>query len=136
MTDDIKVKLAAWGAWARDDNECLGCKSPSLMLMSQAPHLDKQALLASKRPSAPFIDDDTASLVDKAMGELSRYSVHLYAILSLHYRYGWSINRIAQDYWSKFEHPCGTKRASNYHVNPLFFEGVGFIGRAMMTDNA
>ena len=134
MTNDIKTILASWGAWANDHRDNLDYKSPTLMLMAQAPHLDKTALIASKRPSAPFIEDSVALAVDRAMGELSRYSVHLYAILTLYYQYGWSIKRIADEYWSKFEYPCGSKRATNYHVNPLFFEGVGFIGRAMMTD--
>lgn len=132
---DIRDKLSAWGAWSRDSNN-LGCKSPALMLMRSAPHLDRDALIALKRPSADFISDDDALRVDAAMGQLSRYSVQLYAILTLHYAYGWSVNKIAQDYWSKFEYPDGTKQATNYHVNPLFFEGIGFIGRAMMLDNA
>lgn len=132
----IEQKLAAWGAWVRDNPDRLNCQSPSLNLIRLAPHQDKTDARRSNRSIAPFISDDDALAVDNAVGRLMRHSVHLGVIIYLHYVKDWSVNQIASDYWSAFEYPCGKRKAKNYHVNPLLREGVGFIGGAIAHDLA
>lgn len=129
---DIENKLRAWGAWASDNKVGLNCKSPSLMLIKSAPHQCKDSVKGSKHSVAPFITDEDALIVDRAMGDLMRHSVHLYAIVYLHFVKDWAVHRIATDYWSDFEYPCKSKKATTYHVKPLLSEGIGVIQGLMI----
>lgn len=137
MSDlSITDLLFAYGAWVSDDNNELGCKSPSLMLIKSAPKLCKNSVKASKRRVVDFISDDEALAVDRAMNKLMRHSVHLHNIITYHFIYNWSVKQIADDYWSQFEYPCGKKKATNYHVNPLLNHAIGFINCELINDKA
>lgn len=137
MSDlSITELLEAYGAWVNDDNNDLSCKSPSLMLIKSAPKLCKDSVKASKRRVVKFISDDDALAVDRAMNQLLRHSVHLHNIVTYHFIYNWSERKIARDYWSGFEYPCGTKEAGVYHVKPLLNQGIGFISGALCRDMA
>lgn len=83
---DIKSQLEAWGAWTRD-NDTLGCKSPSLTLMSQAPHRDT-SIIASKRSNIAHISDDDALVIDRAVLVLKQRSKHLRALLDYYVENG------------------------------------------------
>ncbi len=137
MSDlSITDLLFAYGAWCNDDNNDLSCKSPSLMLIKTAPKLCKDTVKAAKRSTVAFISDDEALALDRAMNALMSHSVHLHNIVSLHFVNGYSVKRIADDYWSKFEYPCGKRKATNYHVNPLLNQAIGFIASELRRDIA
>lgn len=137
MSDlSITDLLFAYGAWCNDDNNDLSCKSPNLMLIKTAPKLCKDSVKAAKRSTVAFISDDDALAVDRAMNALMRHSVHLHNIVTYHFVYNWSERKIARDYWSVFEYPCGTKEAGVYHVKPLLTEGIGFISGILARDIA
>lgn len=135
---DLSTKglLFAYGAWVSDDNNELGCKSPSLMLIKSAPKLCKDSAKASKRRVVDFISDDEALAVDRAMNKLMRHSVHLHNIVAYYFIYNYSERKIAKDYWSQFEYPNGDKEAGVYHVKPLLTQGIGFISGALARDMA
>ena len=132
----ITELLEAYGAWVNDDNSGLDCKSPSLMLIKSAPELCKRDVLQAHRPTAAFISDDDALAVDRAMNALMRHSVHLHNIVAYRFIYGWSVKYIADNYWSQFEYPCGKKKATNYHVNPLLYQAMGFLASELSRDTA
>lgn len=136
MSDlSITDLLFAYGAWVSDDNNELGCKSPSLMLIKTAPKLcSKDSVKASKQRVVCFIDDDEALAVDRAMNRLLRHSVHLHNIVTYYFVYNWSERKIAKDYWSEFEYPNSDKEAGVYHVKPLLTEGIGFISGVLCRD--
>lgn len=128
--------LYAYGAWVNDDNNNLGCKSPSLMLIKTAPHLCKDSLKSSSKRVVAFIDDDMALAVDRAMQRLLRHSLHLHNIVTYYFIYNYSERKIAKDYWSQFEYPKCDKEAGVYHVKPLLNEGIGFISGVLSLDIA
>lgn len=137
MSDlSITELLHAYGNWCRDDNNELGCKSPSLMLMRSAPHQCKDSVKAASRRTVAFIDDDDALAIDRAMNKLLRHSVHLHNIVTYHFIYNWSERKIARDYWSDFEYPDSEKQAGVYHVKPLLNLGIGFVSGVLARDIA
>ena len=137
MSDlSITDLLFAYGAWVSDDNNELGCKSPSLMLIRSAPKLCKNSVKPSKRRVVDFISDDEALAVDRAMNKLMRHSVHLHNIVAYYFIYNYSERKIAKDYWSQFEYPNSDKEAGVYHVKPLLTQGIGFISGALARDMA
>ena len=140
MTDlSISELLHAYGNWVSDDNNELGCKSPSLMLMRSAPHQCKDSVKAASRRTAAFISDDDALAIDKAMNALKNESLHtyyLYRILDCYFIGGWSYKRISEDYWSAIEYPCGTKQVAQYHIKALISEGMGSINGYLIANRA
>lgn len=139
MTENITELLTAYGHWCRDDNNELGCKSPSLMLMKSAPKLCKDSVKASSRRTVAFISDDDALAIDRAMKALMTDSLHtyyLYRILDCYFIGGWSYNRISKDYWSAIEYPCGTKEVAQYHIKALISEGMGSINGYLIANKA
>lgn len=137
MSDlSISELLHAYGNWVNDDNNELGCKSPSLMLMRSAPKQCKDSVKAASRRTVAFIDDETALAVDNAMNALMRHSVHLHNIVTYHFIYNWSERKIARDYWSDFEYPDSEKQAGVYHVKPLLNLGIGFVSGVLARDIA
>lgn len=139
MSDlSITDLLFAYGAWCCDDNNDLGCKSPSLMLIKSAPKLCKD-VKASKQRTVSFISDDDALAIDRAMSALKSDSLHtyyLYRILDCYFIGGWSYSRISKDYWSAIEYPCGTKEVAQYHIKALISEGMGSINGYLIANRA
>lgn len=76
MSDDIKVKLAAWGAWTRDIGTGGSCSSPAQALINIAPFGDTDKRRA-RYDNIAYISDEDALQVDRAMLELRRYSARL-----------------------------------------------------------
>lgn len=128
---DIKELLKSWGNWANDHQDDLGCKSPSEMLIKSAPHADSSDKPV-KRVLADYISDEDALMVDKAVGKLARHSVLLWAVLRLHYQYGWSVRKIAIEHLSELEYPCGTKQSTSYSVSQLLERATGVIEGCMI----
>lgn len=104
MTDNIVELLEQWGAWARDHHDGLGCKSPSQMLMLQAPKADT-AQESKYQNTPPYISDDDALVVDKAVGKLHDQSPVLGNILALRYRDNMSLRQITRYYITPMEYP-------------------------------
>ena len=131
---DIKGLLLAWGAWANDHHDSLGCKSPSDMLMRSAPFAD-----ANEKPSkgvqVAYISDENALMVDKAVGKLARHSVLLWAVLRLHYQFGWSIRKIAKEHLTPLEYPNDKEKKVHHTVAAQLLErAVGVIEGAMLNN--
>lgn len=137
MSDlSITELLEAYGQWCRDDNNELGCKSPSLMLIKQAPHLCKDSVLSRKSATRLFISDDDALAVDRAMGALIDYSLVLYNIAYLKFVDGHSDRNIAKYYLSSIEYPDSDKQVPHTAVKPLLTEGLGFVNGYLIRSRA
>ena len=140
MSDlSITDLLFAYGAWVSDDNNELGCKSPSLMLMRSAPHQCKDSVKAASRRTVVFISDDDALAIDRAMEALASDSLHnyyLYRIIDYYFVGGWSYSRISKEYWSAIEYPCGTKEVAQYHIKAMVAAGAGFINGYLISNKS
>ena len=129
---DIKELLSAWGEWANDHHDSLGCKSPSQMLMRSAPFADANEKL-SKSVQVAHISDEHALMVDKAVGKLARHSALLWAVLRLHYQYRWSIRKIAKEHLTPLEYPNDKEKKVHHTVAAQLLErAVGVIEGAML----
>lgn len=138
MSDlSITELLEAYGAWVNDDNNDLGCKSPSLMLIKSAPKLCKDSVKPSSRRIVSYISDEDALAIDRAMNALANDSLHnyyLYRVIDYYFVGGWSYNRISEDYWSSIEYPCGTKKVAQYHIKAMVAAGAGFINGYLISN--
>ena len=129
---DIKDLLLAWGHWANDHHDSLACKSPSEMLMRSAPHADASEKVV-KTSQVAYISDESALMVDKAVGKLARHSVLLWAVLRLHYQFNWSLRKIAKDHLTPLEYPNGeSKKVHHTIAEKLLERAVGVIEGAML----
>ena len=139
MSDlSITDLLFAYGAWVSDDNNELGCKSPSLMLIKSAPKQCKDDK-PPKRAQVSFISDDDALAIDRAMNALASDSLHnyyLYRIIDCYFIGGWSYSRISKEYWSAIEYPCGTKEVAQYHIKAMVAAGAGFINGYLISNKS
>lgn len=139
MSDlSITDLLFAYGAWVSDDNNELGCKSPSLMLMRSAPKQCKDDK-PPKRAQVSFISDDDALAIDRAMKALASDSLHnyyLYRIIDYYFVGGWSYSRISKEFWSAIEYPCGTKEVAQYHIKAMVAAGAGFINGYLISNKS
>lgn len=139
MSDlSITDLLFAYGQWVNDDNNELGCKSPSLILMRSAPKQCKDDK-PPKRAQVSFISDDDALAIDRAMNALASDSLHnyyLYRIIDCYFIGGWSYSRISKEYWSAIEYPCGTKEVAQYHIKAMVAAGAGFINGYLISNKS
>lgn len=136
MSDlSITDLLFAYGAWVSDDNNELGCKSPSLMLIKSAPKLCKD-VKPSKQRVVNFIDDETALAVDNAMGVLMQEYLVIYNILMLKFVNGYSDRDIAKYYISVIEYPNSKKQVPHTAVKPLVTQGMGFISGFLVSNKS
>ena len=136
MIDNLSTKelLTAWGEWANDHHDSLGCKSPSEMLMRGAP-LDDGSDKPPKRNNTVHISDEDALMVDKAVGKLARHSVLLWSVLRLHYQWGWSVRRIAKEHLTPLEYPNDKSKKVHHTIAATLLErAVGVIEGAMMNN--
>lgn len=144
MTDDIKIKLAAWGAWTKDLGGKGGCSSPAQVLINMAPFGDAVKRRA-RHYNIAFISDEDALQVDSAMCELRRYSARLdaalgsmlkheldddnlmvcalmYDTLMRYYRDDESLRDIAEAFSEIFN-----KRFTHTKIEKILERGVGWI---------
>ena len=147
---DVKVKLAAWGAWTRNIGEGGGCSSPAQALINCAPVCDSDHKRYARYSQVEHISDEEAFEVEAAMATLKRYSARLdvamgvmleleladdnllmsnlmYSVLVRHFRYDESFRYIA----SELTKALG-KNITDVKVKAIMERGAGFIeGRLM-----
>lgn len=148
---DVKVKLAAWGAWTRNIGTVGSCSSPAQALINCAPFCDSGYKRYARYSHVEHhISDDEALEVDAAMATLKRYSARLdvalvymleheldddnllicalmYSVLERHFRYDESFSRIARELTNDLG-----KKITDVKVKAIMERGAGFIeGRLM-----
>ncbi|WP_198333654.1 antiterminator Q family protein [Psychrobacter namhaensis] len=96
---DIKDKLQSWGAWSRSCNHGLGFISPCLLMMRG------NVAESCKAPTAYYISDDEAMLVDAAIKTLRGESNVLADIVKLRYYETYTPKEIARYYLTDKEYP-------------------------------
>ena len=144
MTDDIKITLAAWGAWTRDIGSGGSCSSPAQALINIAP-FGEVAKRRARYDSVVYISDEDAIQIDRAMATLKRYSARLdvalghmldaeleddnlmvcvlmYPVLEMHYRYDDSYRSIANELTRDLN-----KKITDVKVKAIVERGTGFI---------
>lgn len=147
---DVKVKLAAWGAWTRDIGNTSGCSSPAQALINCAPVCDSDHKRYARYQEFEHISDEEALKVEGAMATLKRYSARLdvalghmlehefdddnllicvlmYPVLEMHFRYDESFSHIARELTKALG-----KKITDVKVKAIMERGAGFIeGRLM-----
>ena len=147
---DVKVKLAAWGAWTRNIGNTGGCSSPAQALINSAPVCDSDTKRYARYEVFEHISDEEALEVESAMATLQRYSARLdvamgvmleleladdnllmsnlmYPVLKRHFRYDESFSHIARELTVTLG-----KKITDVKVKAIMERGAGFIeGRLM-----
>ena len=147
---DVKVKLAAWGAWTRNIGNTGGCSSPAQALINCAPVCDSDIKRYARYEVFEHISDEEALEVECAMATLKRYSARLdvamgvmleleladdnllmsnlmYPVLTKHFRYDESFSHIARELTASLG-----KKITDVKVKAIMERGAGFIeGRLM-----
>ena len=148
---DVKVKLAAWGAWTRNIGTVGSCSSPAQALINCAPFCDSGYKRYARYSHVEHhISDDEALDVEAAMATLKRYSARLdvalvymleheldddnllicalmYSVLERHFRYDESFSRIARELTNTLG-----RKITDVKVKAIMERGAGFIeGRLM-----
>lgn len=142
---DVKVKLAAWGAWTRDMGNGQGCSSPAQALINCAPVCDSDYKRYARYEAFEHISDEEALKVEGAMATLKRYSARLdvalghmldneldddnllicvlmYPVLKRYYRYDESLRYIASELTKELG-----KKITHVRVQVILERGIGFI---------
>lgn len=154
MTDiidrDVKVKLAAWGAWTRDIGTGGSCASPAQALINCAPVCDSSHKRYARYSQTEHISDEEALEVEAAMAKLKRYSARLdvamgvmleleladdnllmcnlmYPVLDSYFRYDESFKAIARDLTAQLG-----KKITDVKVKAIMERGCGFIEGLLM----
>lgn len=148
---DVKVKLAAWGAWTRDIGNTGGCSSPAQALINCAPVCDSEAKRYARYDYAEHISDEEALEVEGAMATLKRYSARLdvalgsmldneldddnllicvlmYPVLEMYYRYDESFSHISRELTKMLG-----KKITDVKVKAIMERGAGFIEALLMS---
>lgn len=149
---DVKVKLAAWGAWTRNINNTGGCSSPAQALINCAPVCDSDHKRYAIYEAFEHISDEEALEVESAMATLKRYSARLdvalghmlaqeldddnllicalmYYVLEEYFRYDESASHIARELTKRLG-----KKITDVKVKVIMERGAGFIERSLMVD--
>lgn len=142
---DVKVKLAAWGAWTRNTGSGQGCSSPAQALINCAPVCDSDYKRYARYEAFEHISDEEALQVEGAMATLKRYSARLdvalghmlaheldddnllicvlmYPVLRSYYRYDESFSHIARELSKELG-----KKITDVKVKAIMERGAGFI---------
>lgn len=148
---DVKVKLAAWGAWTRDIGNTGGCSSPAQALINCAPVCDSEAKRYARYQEFEHISDEEALKVEGAMATLKRYSARLdvalghmleheldddnllicvlmYPVLVRYFRYDESLRFIANELTKELG-----KKITHVRVQVILERGMGFIDGRLMS---
>ncbi len=149
---DVKVKLAAWGAWTRNVGDKGGCSSPAQALINCAPVCDSNHKRYARYEAFEHISDDEALEVERAMAKLKRYSARLdvalghmlaheldddnllicalmYPVLEEYFRYDESFSYIARELTKRLG-----KKITDVKVKVIMERGAGFIEGALIAD--
>ena len=131
-TSDIRRILLAWASWARQQDG-LGFKSPSKMLINSAPEVDASEYGAGSRyDSDLFISDEKALIIDRIIGTLLKAHEIEGQCLVLRYLHGQYPKQIAQNYLTEIKYGKDSHRTVSEYVatkNIALAEGYvsGFI---------
>lgn len=131
-TSDIRRILLAWANWARQQDG-LGFKSPSKMLINSAPEVDSCDYgVGSRYDSDLFISDEKALIIDRIIGTLLKAHEIEGQCLVLRYLHGQYPKQIAQDYLTEIKYGKNSQRTVSEYVavkNIALAEGYvsGFI---------
>lgn len=148
---DVKVKLAAWGAWTRDIGNTGGCSSPAQALINCAPVCDSDHKRYARYQEFEHISDEEALKVEGAMATLKRYSARLdvalghmleheldddnllicvlmYPVLVRYFRYDESLRFIANELTKELG-----KKITHVRVQVILERGMGFIDGRLMS---
>lgn len=131
-TSDIRRILLAWASWARQQDG-LGFKSPSKMLINSAPECDSSEHgVGARYDSDLFISDEKAMIVDRIVGTLLKAHEIEAQCLVLRYLHGQYPKQIAQGYLTEIKYGKGSHRTVSEYVavkNIAFAEGFtsGYI---------
>lgn len=148
---DVKVKLAAWGAWTRNVGDKGGCSSPAQALINCAPVCDSDYKRYARYEAFEHISDEEALEVERAMATLKRYSARLdvalghmleheleddnllicvlmYPVLNRYYKSDESLRCIA----SQLTKDLGRK-ITHVKVQVILERGIGFIDGRLMS---
>ena len=148
---DVKVKLAAWGAWTRNVGDKGGCSSPAQALINCAPVCDSDHKRYARYEAFEHISDEEALQVEGAMATLKRYSARLdvalghmldheldddnllvcvlmYPVLVRYFRYDESLRFIANELTKELG-----KKITHVRVQVILERGMGFIDGRLMS---
>ena len=131
-TSDIRRILLAWANWARQQDG-LGFKSPSKMLINSAPEVDSCDYgVGSRYDSDLFISDEKALIIDRIIGTLLKAHEIEGQCLVLRYLHGQYPKQIAQNYLTEIKYGKDSHRTVSEYVatkNVALAEGYisGFI---------
>ena len=148
---DVKVKLAAWGAWTRNIGNTGSCSSPAQALINCAPVCDSDYKRYARYEVFEHITDEEALEVERAMATLKRYSARLdvamgvmleleladdnllmcnlmYPVLRSHFRYDESFSHIARELTKALG-----KKITDVKVKAIMERGAGFIEALLMS---
>lgn len=149
---DVKVKLAAWGAWTRNIGEGGGCSSPAQALINCAPVCDSDHKRYARYSQVEHISDEEALEVESAMAKLKRYSARLdvalghmldneldddnllicalmYPVLEEYFRHDESFSHIARELTKDLG-----KKITDVKVKVIMERGAGFIEGVLIAD--
>ncbi len=149
---DVKVKLAAWGAWTRNVGDKGGCSSPAQALINCAPVCDSGYKRYARYSQVEHISDEEALEVESAMAKLKRYSARLdvalghmldneldddnllicalmYPVLEEYFRYDESFSHIARELTKDLG-----KKITDVKVKVIMERGAGFIEGVLIAD--
>lgn len=131
-TSDIRRILLAWANWARQQDG-LGFKSPSKMLINSAPEVDSCDYgVGARYDNDLFISDEKALIVDRIIGTLLKAHEIEGQCLVLRYLHGQYPKQIAQNYLTEIKYGKDSHRTVSEYVatkNIALAEGYvsGFI---------
>ena len=148
---DVKVKLAAWGAWTRNIGSGQGCSSPAQALINCAPVCDSDYKRYARYEAFEHISDEEALEVESAMATLKSYSsrldvalghmleheleddnllicVLMYPVLEMYFRYDESFSHIARELTKDLG-----KKITDVKIKAIMERGAGFIEALLMS---
>ena len=127
-TSDIRRILLAWASWARQQDG-LGFKSPSKMLINSAPEIDSSDYGAGSRyDSDLFISDEKALIIDRIIGILVKAHEVEAQCLLMRYVDGKYPKQIAQGYLTDIKYGKNSHRTVSEYVAVKYISfAEGFV---------
>lgn len=127
-TSDIRIILLAWASWARQQDG-LGFKSPSKMLINSAPEVDSCDYgVGARYDSDLFISDEKALIIDRIIGILLKAHEVEARCLLMRYVDGKYPKQIAQDYLTDIKYGKDSHRTVSEYVAVKYISfAEGFV---------
>ena len=127
-TSDIRRILLAWASWARQQDG-LGFKSPSKMLINSAPEVDSCDYgVGARYDKDLFISDEKALIIDRIIGILLKAHKVEAQCLLMRYVDGKYPKQIAQDYLTEIKYGKNSQRTVSEYVAVKYISfAEGFV---------